>query len=250
MKPETKSRKRDLYRVTKLSACDKSILDSLKTVTKGIAEIFGSKCEVVLHSLEDPAHSIIDIENGYITGREIGSPLTDLAMEVLEKSMSLENDVIGSYYVKTDDGRPLKSVTVLIRGISGKPIAFMCINIDLTVTLLDIVKEFSPVDDKLSSMSMIERFPSNLDDLVQKSLDAAMTGVSSLREVSPSDINRMVVSELYRRGIFNVKGAIDVVAKQIGISRYTVYNYIRDARMRREDYTVPNIQDAPKNYRH
>jgi len=38
------------------------------------------------------------------------------------------------------------------------------------------------------------------------------------------------VAELYRRGIFKVTGAIDIAAKTMGISRYTLYNYIREAR--------------------
>jgi predicted transcriptional regulator YheO len=235
MKEKTKLQRREHYRVTKLSNSDKAILRSLKTITKGVAEVFGSNCEVVLHSLEDPAHSIINIENGYITGRKIGSPLTDFAIEILEKAGASTSDVIGSYYGETGDGRPLKSVTMLIRGSSGKPIGFMCINIDLTVTLLDFLKEFSPVTNEASSKSIVERFPSTLDDLVQKSVDAVMTGVSTRREVSPSEKNRVVISELHRRGIFNMRGAVDIVAKQMGISRYTVYNYIRDARLEHEE---------------
>jgi len=226
--------KNTYHKGAKISKTDRAILHSLETVVEGIAEAFGTNCEVVLHSLEDLAHACIKIENGYVTGRKVGSPLTDFAMEILEKADSSTSDVIGSYYGRTDDGRPLKSVTMLIRSTSEKPIGFVCINIDLSVPLLDFLKEFSPVGAEFPSENAVERYPSTVNDLVSRTVEAVMTGVSSRREVSPSEKNRVIVEELCKRGMFNVKGAIDMVAKQMGISRYTVYNYIRDARVKGE----------------
>ena len=44
-----------------------------RRLAHGIAQEFGPHCEVAVHDLEtgDPAHSIIAIENGYITARPI-----------------------------------------------------------------------------------------------------------------------------------------------------------------------------------
>ena len=235
MKENTKLLKSTYHKGARISKTDRAIFHSLKTVVEGIAEAFGTNCEVVLHSLEDPAHSCIKIENGYITGRKVGSPLTDFAVEILEKADSLASDVIGSYYGRTGDGRPLKSVTMLIRSTSGKLIGFMCINIDLSVPLLDFLKGFLPTGVEFSLENVVERFPSTVDDLLSKTVEAVMTGVSNRREVSPSEKNKMIVSELQKRGIFNMRGAVDIVAKEMGISRYTVYNYIRDARVKREE---------------
>lgn len=44
---------------------------------KGLAETFGSNCEVVLHDFSDLQHSIIAIENGHVTGRSLGSPMME-----------------------------------------------------------------------------------------------------------------------------------------------------------------------------
>jgi len=215
----------------RINKSDKAILHSLETVVEGIAAAFGTNCEVVLHSLEDLGHSCVKIANSYITGRKIGSPLTDFAMKRLEESDSLRSDVIGSYYGETDDGRPLRSVTVLIRNTSGKPIGFLCINIDLSISLSDFIKEFSPIGGLVSSENIVERFPSSVDELVGKTVEAVMCGVNSRRDVSSHDKNKVIVQELHRRGMFDVKGVIDIVAKEMGISRYTVYNYLRDAKL-------------------
>ncbi len=37
-----------------------------------------------------------------------------------------------------------------------------------------------------------------------------------------------VVRDLERRGIFLIKGAVDEVARLLGVSRYTVYNYRKE----------------------
>lgn len=232
MKGNTKLRKRTYINKVRLNNTDKAILHALETVVEGVAEIFGSNCEVVLHSLEDLSHSVVKIVNSHVTGRKVGSPLTDFGVEILGKTDSLERDVIGSYYSKLDDGRLLKSVSMLIRNPKGKPIGFMCINIDLSAPLSDFLKEFLPIGGEPSLEPVVEHFPLSMKDLVLRSLELAMADVNKRREPSPSKKNKLTVLGLYKRGIFNVRGAADLVAKEIGVSRYTVYNYIREAKIK------------------
>ena len=213
----------------RLNKEDREILRAVEVVLEGISLAFGNNCEAVLHSLEDESHSIVKIVNGHVTGRKVGSPLTDFGIEILKKAAVLETDVIGSYYNKLDDGRLLKCVTILIRNTKGKPIGFMCINIDLSIPLLDFLKEFFPKTDE-SSNNIAEHFPLGVKDLISSILEKVMNSVNIQREISFSEKNKMIVLELYKKGIFNVKGAVDLVAKKLGISRYSVYNYLREAR--------------------
>jgi len=86
-------------------------------LVKTIAEMFGNKCEVSIHDFSHPKHSIVAIENGHITGRKIGDPITDLALSVWKKD-GYENksaDRIVNYKTKTKDGKILKSSKVFIR---------------------------------------------------------------------------------------------------------------------------------------
>jgi len=55
-------------------------LEKYISLAKTIAEMFGKKCEVLIHDFSNPQHSIIAIENGPVTGRKIGDPITDLAL--------------------------------------------------------------------------------------------------------------------------------------------------------------------------
>jgi len=213
----------------RLSKEDKTIFRNLEAIVEGVAEVFGGSCEVVLHSLEDTSRSVVKI-NGNVTGRKVGSPLTNFLAEILKKADSLEKDVIGSYYNKLDDGRLLKSVSTLIRNTHGKPIGFMCINIDLSAPLLDFLTGFLPMRGE-SSKNIIEHFPITIKELISRTLEMVMTDVNNRREVPPSERNKLITQELYKRGLFNVRGAIDLVAKEMGVSRYTVYNYIREAKV-------------------
>ena len=47
-----------------LSDGDKAILESYGSVLDGFAEYLGPAFEMVLHSVEDPEHSVIKIVNG------------------------------------------------------------------------------------------------------------------------------------------------------------------------------------------
>jgi len=151
-------------------------------------------------------------------------------MEILEKAQLSGKDVAGSYYNRLDNGKLLKSSSAVIRNGKGELIGMLCINIDLSVPLLDFARELLPEKGEFPE-KIVEHFPSTLDDLVERTLEEVMSQVSNQREIAPVEKNKAIVTELYRRGIFKVAGAIDMLAKKMGISRYTVYHYIRDAKI-------------------
>lgn len=221
----------DRQSVVALGMDEKEIFKVLENVSEGVARAFGSNCEVVLHSLADLRHSVVKIVNGHVTGRTIGSPMTDYGLKLLNEADSLEDDVVGVYNTRSDDGRLLKSVSILLRNSEKKIIGIMCINIDLSVPLLDFIKELATSTD-VSYEKAIEHFPSTLDELVNETLEALRNNPGIHAKQSRTEKNKAIVMELYKRGMFRVAGAIDYVANKMGISRYTVYNYIREAKMK------------------
>ena len=216
---------------------DRAILDSFNAVADTIAKAFGSHCEVVIHSLSDVSLSVTKIVNGQVTGRKEGSPLTDFGIEILKKADSLENDTVGPYFIDLDDGRKLRCVTMLIRNEKARPVGMMCINIDLSVPLVDFFKDLLQSGGD-SSQKIVEHFAITPREMISRTLEKVIALVDNQRKLSSSDKNKMVVMELYKKGIFNVRGAIDLVAEETGISRYTVYNYIREAKLVEEKRTL------------
>lgn len=229
-KERKKQDTKDKNKIIKFSRKDREILYALEPIVEGIAKLFGSSCEIVLHSLEDLRCSIIKIENGYITGRKIGSPLTNLGIKILEDANSLKNNVTKSYYTKTKDGKILKSITTLIRNDKGESIGFLCINVNLSVPLVDLLNDFLPYEG--ITIKTTEHFVSNTHELIDSALDEAISKTNKDKRIPNSEKNKLIVFKLYNKEIFKIKGAVDIIAQKIGVSRYTIYNYVREAKVK------------------
>lgn len=59
-------------------------LKSYITVADMIARTWGAECEVVLHAVEDPEHSVVYVVNGHVTGREIGQSFEHFVKSAME----------------------------------------------------------------------------------------------------------------------------------------------------------------------
>ncbi len=231
----------EVAKSVKLSKSDLVILRSMEPVVEGIAKMFGENCEVVLHSLEDPSHSIIKIANGHVTGREVGFPITNFAMEILKNETLLKNDSTDVYYTKSKGSKVIRSISIVIRNENHKPIGLLCINFDLSAPLYSFIREFSSSSN--AKIEEPERFTTNVEELVNTSLAEAISKVNAQKGISNTNKNKLIVFELFNKGIFSIKGAIDLVAKEMGISRYTVYNYIREANFRLRSGSTKVDQD-------
>jgi predicted transcriptional regulator YheO len=210
-----------------LTSKDKEILDAIKPVIDGIALLLGENCEVLLHSFESLDCSVIYIKNGHITGRKEGSPITDLGMKIFRDSAGAGKDITGCYYSKTSDGKILRSMTILIRNEAKKPIGMMCVNMNMSAPLIDVLNVFNGVGKPEEGESP-ENFVTSLDDLIKTTLRETITSISSHTDIPNHEKNKTIVYELIKKGIFEIRGAIDIVARELSLSRYTIYNYIRE----------------------
>ncbi len=60
-----------------------------------------------------------------------------------------------------------------------------------------------------------------------ETLEFTIEEVNADRNVSNNAKNRQIVLNLYEKGIFDIKDAINQVADRLNISKHTVYLYIR-----------------------
>jgi predicted transcriptional regulator YheO len=205
---------------------DKHILDSIKPIVEGIAAFMGENCEVVLHSFESLECSVIHIANGHVTGRGLGSPITDLGMKILHESVDTSKDVTDCYYSKTTDGKTLRSVTIMIRNPAGKPIGMICINLNMNAPLLSLINTLAIPQAENSESP--ENFAANLDELIKTTLRETIITINGHNDIPNNEKNKIIVYELLKKGMFEIRGAIDIVARELSVSRYTIYNYIRE----------------------
>jgi predicted transcriptional regulator YheO len=206
---------------------DKHTLESMKAVADGVAAFLGENCEVVLHSFDSLDKSIFHIVNGQVTGRGVGAPLTDLGMKLFTESCNSNKDITECYYSKTADGKLLRSITILIRNSDDKPIGMMCINFNMDAPLADVLQLFHAKEPPETDKPQ-ETFVNSIEELIEITLREARIAVNGDNTIPNNAKNKAIVYELIKKGIFDIRGAIDIVALKLSVSRYTIYNYIRE----------------------
>jgi predicted transcriptional regulator YheO len=205
------------------------IFQLLKQLADSIVNTFQRNCEVVIHDLTDFHKSIFYIA-GNVTGRKIGAPITDLVVRALQIEGHNIKDRY-NYKTTTSDGRALKSTTSFIRDSKGEVICAFCINFDMTdyVTATLALETFIDTTD-FNGNDKKETFATSISETIDALFEQAVTE-SGKQPVTMSTKEKITLVEvLQREGTFQIKGAVDRVAMLLGVSKYTVYNYLQKIR--------------------
>lgn len=212
----------------RLTKADKLILESYSSMLDGLSAYLGSPYEISLHSLEDYHHSVIKICNGYHSGRSVGAPITDLALNMLKRVSDNDYSAIGeytSYSVINDSGERLKSSTIPVFGENHRLIGLICINLYLDLPASEFMQSFLSSDSKELQE---ERFNPNLTDSIAVVVSEVKNQVMHDSTVHPTNKNKEIIHILYDKGIFNIKDSVLQVAEILGLSRNTVYMHLRN----------------------
>ncbi|MCX6017680.1 MAG: PAS domain-containing protein [Chloroflexi bacterium] len=190
-------------------------------------DLLGPMCEVVVHDFADLEHSIIQIE-GDVTYRAIGGAATDLILESV-RTNATESDLYG-YATSQPGGRIMKSSTVFLRDVKNHAIGALCINLDMTDFVAFRNRLDALVHTQDSERATTETLSDNLFETVQSAVEETIyESGRSLHTMSREDMIDLVV-KLEQKGLFQVKRAVPIVADMLGLSRATVYNYLRRGR--------------------
>jgi predicted transcriptional regulator YheO len=206
-----------------------SLVESLKLVVDGIAGTFGRRCEVVLHDLSDLDRSIVKIANGHVTGRSVGSSITDQGLKDLKKG---DRDLILNYQSVTADGRSLKSTTMIFRDKNGAPKAAICINMDVTDILMfnNMVQEMFSLPDSGQEEEDTETFDQDVTSTLNKMANKIISRIGKQAQSLSKDERVSIVRDLDSQGFFLIKGAIKILASKLMVSKFTIYNYLDQIR--------------------
>ena len=168
---------------------------------------------------------MVNILHGQHTGRKVGAPITDLALDMLEKFEETGEDHI-TYFSINKKGEPLKSTTIAIRGEQNRIIGLLCINFYMNTPLSDILASLTP-SHTLSGPRQ-ETYVDNSDELIVSALEDVRRKVMADDTITPSNKNKSIVCKLDDYGIFNIKDAVVKVAELLNISKNTVYMHLRN----------------------
>ena len=213
-----------------------AILDLLKPIVDAVGLTVGPYCEVVLHDLRVPERSIVAIRNGDVTGRRVGGPLIggpakDIALKLLDSKVTDSTLSIG-YTTYTRDTRELRSTSLLLRTPDGKLAIALCLNVDLTAfamarLLLEEISRVPPADGQ----SVPEEPPqTGVGDVMAHMIREALAEVGKPPKFMNRDERLQAVRLMHERGLFLIRGGVERAAAALGISRFTLYSYLKEIR--------------------
>ena len=222
-------------------------LKILIPVVRGLAKILGRDYEVNLHDVTMPEHSLVMCENGHVTGRAPGAPMTDFGLYMLQSEEYQNKEGIYNYLARNNRGELIKCSAIFIRDDNDKVIAFMCINYDISkaaaaqeliesILHLDMenVEQYPEPADQTSQkpdkfpVPIREWYARELDEVVTDSLTQVKKRIGTPLNYLSKPEKKEVIKELHDRGFFLLKGSVDRVASEMGNTKYTIYSYIRD----------------------
>lgn len=207
-------------------------IDFYKRLAHAIAVQFGDGCEVVVHDLdaENPDRSsIVAIENGHVSGRKLGDGPSHVVLEALHADKSPLTDRL-SYLTRTADGKVLKSSTVFIRDAEGRATGVFAMNFDITmlraaqgtIDWLCGVEPTSPSEPE----PIVRNVADLLDDLLEQSVELVGKPVALMAK----DDKVRAIRYLNDTGAFLISKSGPKVCKYFGISKYTLYSYLDEAK--------------------
>jgi len=210
-----------------LTEKDKAILNSYISVAEGTADFLGENCEIVVHNLSRLDASVMKIVNGHLSGRQAGSPISEVTLSFVNKMIANPALRHVTYFAKDKRGETFKASISAIEGENGNIIGLFCINYYLTVTLLSLLQNFTPTA-KAEAENISETFVENAEELMLNALEEAKKSVYDNLSISSSNKNKEIVAILYQKGIFNLKDSVITIANHLGIPKNTVYMHIRN----------------------
>lgn len=203
---------------------DDLLLREAEKIVTALGAMFPGLCEVVLHDLRDPRHAVRAIENN-LSGRQVGAGATELGLARIEDPDY--PGILQNYPNSFPDGRPAKSTSIGLKNSRGEYVAAICLNLDVSLlgtaarTLANLVRtdpSDEPVEETLRAQTVDE-------------LRAVVEEFAAARGSTPRGLDTAARRELVRalkdRGYLRVKHSVQALADLLGISRATVYNYLR-----------------------
>ncbi|KRN02308.1 hypothetical protein FD13_GL001987 [Levilactobacillus senmaizukei DSM 21775 = NBRC 103853] len=224
-------------------------LNEYRQLVHFLGQTLGKDYEIVLHwKSERNSFYIAAIEHSYISGRNMNSPITGFALQLVQDKVYLQKDYVTQYFATTDDNRKIQGSTYFIKDGADGICGLLCINFDTSryVNLANEVLRMTGVDmpsvnhliqpndgetDAVATLSEpvaaakpAEALHADVEAIINSSIDPQLLqpGV-----VMTPETRVQIVQELSDKGVFQIKGVMPHVAKVLGVSEPSVYRYLR-----------------------
>ena len=208
------------------------------SIVQGLSEALGQDYCVVLYGLDTNRRGrVVAVANGDIAGLAVGDEAFGADQAAFDEAC--HPGVAGSlqYFSITSAGRRLRSNLMRIGGATRSTAGFLALHYDLARAelLQDLVARLTVGGLPAIGKSEAGDSSPRTDDLVAQGLQRAFRRLGKPLSYASKVEKIQVVEWLDREGIFLFKGAVEALAQEMGNTKYTIYAYLRETRMRSAD---------------
>lgn len=226
-----------------MAAVPNAVLQQYVKLTEFLGQVLGPSYEVALHDLTNKERSIIAIANNHISGREVGAPLTNMALSILKDKSYETSDYRLHYYGVAVNGKDLQSSTLFIKD-RGRLIGMLCINFDdsryrsLSNQIMglchpDIFWEDirpktpeGPAPGGEAALLKPELFGNSPEAVTADAISRELKRLGITVDRLTAEERLRIIAALDADGIFLLKGAVKDVAAGLHCSQASVYRYL------------------------
>ena len=221
------------------------LLQHYVKLTEFLGQALGPDYEVALHDLTDKNRSIIAIANNHVSGREIGAPLTNVALSILHDKSYETSDYRLHYYGVSINGKDLRSNTMFIKQ-DGRLIGMLCINFDdsryraisnqlmglchpdifVEDVVLPVAMEAGATSAAVSARPTPEKFRNSTEAVTIDAINRELEHLGVTADRLTSEERLKIIGALESNGIFLLKGAVKDVASGLQCSQASIYRYL------------------------
>ena len=200
-----------------------------------LVQTLGPDCEIVLHDLDDPAHSVVYVENPSVTGRKVGESFDQLVRQVI-LSDDLKESFAANYYFTAPNGKYIRSSSLLIKDEAGHLTGAMCINLDTTklAQSLDFLQSLLPPAPRKQTAPEAGQ-NEHVSVMIENLMDSILGGADTKRLSRDGRLEKIRFMD--EKGLFLMKGSIEKAAEKLGVGKVTIYSYLDEVRGKREGRT-------------
>lgn len=205
-----------------------SILRTLSALVEPLNRTLTDPSEIALHDLANLPNSVVAIA-GRLTGRKPGDRAPESLIEAVREGRF--TDQVGN---RTEvESVEMRSTTIFIRDSEGIPFAALCIHFDVTLwlsvrALAEAMLHGRRRSEIPAPTGISENIVHDIDELAGRLLDQAIRDSGVPVELMQKRHKLIIVRDLRTRGFFTLRESVETAAKALGVSRFTVYNYLNE----------------------
>ncbi len=227
---------------------NRTMLKQYTKLVEFLGLVLGPTYEITLHDVHGKQSTIVAIVNGGISGRDLDSPPTAMALRAVEDNAG-GLDYRTNYNGLAGADRALRSSTFYIKDKNDDLVGMLCINFDdskfqdLSNQLFQLIHPDVYIEDSIVIRSDVleslneadtERFGDSMTSAANSVIEEVLSeGDIPVERLSQSEKIR-IIAQLDQRGIFRLKGAVAHVSKELHSSPASIYRYLSKVRQEAE----------------